>query len=243
MMEVHITRTSPDELKHFGIKGQKWGVRRFENPDGTLTEEGKARYRTSEAQRSLADTAKSSMYRGQRTSWKPDSEDARVASVGHQLRNHPAVKDAAKRVSSEYKAYKDLDDQYWNEVESFYNNKEVYEKYLNQAVDKFMKDVGPDWGKRQQAYDWFKYDDGDQGDHSSLDLYRQSPEGKKLNQIQKACADAYKTYSDACKTYISEYTGVYGNEIVNPGSNYERTVNARLSDFVKDVAERPVRRY
>ena len=33
-----------DELYHHGIKGQKWGVRRFENPDGTLTEEGKRRY-------------------------------------------------------------------------------------------------------------------------------------------------------------------------------------------------------
>lgn len=31
-------------LEHHGIKGQKWGVRRFENPDGTLTAAGRARY-------------------------------------------------------------------------------------------------------------------------------------------------------------------------------------------------------
>ena len=31
-------------LYHWGIKGQKWGVRRYQNPDGTLTAEGKARY-------------------------------------------------------------------------------------------------------------------------------------------------------------------------------------------------------
>ena len=29
---------------HHSILGQKWGVRRFENPDGTLTEAGKKRY-------------------------------------------------------------------------------------------------------------------------------------------------------------------------------------------------------
>lgn len=33
-----------DELYHHGIKGQKWGVRRFQNPDGTLTEAGKKHY-------------------------------------------------------------------------------------------------------------------------------------------------------------------------------------------------------
>lgn len=31
-------------LYHHGIKGQKWGIRRYQNPDGTLTEEGKRRY-------------------------------------------------------------------------------------------------------------------------------------------------------------------------------------------------------
>ena len=32
------------ELYHHGVKGQRWGVRRYQNPDGTLTAEGKARY-------------------------------------------------------------------------------------------------------------------------------------------------------------------------------------------------------
>ena len=32
------------ELRHHGIKGQKWGVRRFQNKDGSLTADGKKRY-------------------------------------------------------------------------------------------------------------------------------------------------------------------------------------------------------
>lgn len=31
-------------LTHAGLKGMKWGVRRFQNPDGTLTPAGKKRY-------------------------------------------------------------------------------------------------------------------------------------------------------------------------------------------------------
>lgn len=30
-------------LVHHGIKGQRWGIRRFQNPDGTLTARGKKR--------------------------------------------------------------------------------------------------------------------------------------------------------------------------------------------------------
>lgn len=33
-----------DELIHYGIEGQKWGVRRYQNEDGTLTPAGKERY-------------------------------------------------------------------------------------------------------------------------------------------------------------------------------------------------------
>lgn len=35
-----------DELYHHGIKGQKWGFRRWQNDDGTLTSAGKVRYGT-----------------------------------------------------------------------------------------------------------------------------------------------------------------------------------------------------
>lgn len=33
-----------DYIIHHGTKGQKWGVRRFQNSDGSLTEAGRARY-------------------------------------------------------------------------------------------------------------------------------------------------------------------------------------------------------
>lgn len=33
-----------DTLQHHGIKGQHWGIRRYQNEDGSLTSVGKKRY-------------------------------------------------------------------------------------------------------------------------------------------------------------------------------------------------------
>lgn len=42
------TYVSAHELYHHGIKGQKWGVRRFQNKDGSLTPAGRERYQDEE---------------------------------------------------------------------------------------------------------------------------------------------------------------------------------------------------
>ncbi len=44
MWKYTFVDSDPYELYHWGIQGQKWGIRRYQNPDGTLTEAGKKRY-------------------------------------------------------------------------------------------------------------------------------------------------------------------------------------------------------
>lgn len=40
------------ELYHHGVKGQKWGVRRYQNADGSLTNEGRKRQHSNSATKS-----------------------------------------------------------------------------------------------------------------------------------------------------------------------------------------------
>jgi hypothetical protein len=52
---------------HSGIKGQKWGERRYQNPDGTLTPAGKAHYRQMNklAKKEAKEMARASMFYGE----------------------------------------------------------------------------------------------------------------------------------------------------------------------------------
>ena len=40
----NLDKYKSNSLSHYGTRGQKWGVRHWQNPDGTFNEEGKIRY-------------------------------------------------------------------------------------------------------------------------------------------------------------------------------------------------------
>ena len=60
MKTVIIKYTPSNELAHSGVKGMRWGIRRYQNEDGSLTEAGKKRY--SSAKKDILDKARSDAY-------------------------------------------------------------------------------------------------------------------------------------------------------------------------------------
>lgn len=82
-----------DELYHHGIKGQKWGIRRFQNEDGSLTPAGEKRYGTIENYNSAVERRKKNW----KTAGKVALGVAATAAVGYGIH----------RVAKAYKGIKD----------------------------------------------------------------------------------------------------------------------------------------
>jgi hypothetical protein len=53
-MSRYFNYTRDDYVAHFGIKGMKWGVRRHQNNDGSLTPTGKTRYSKKRTKKTLS---------------------------------------------------------------------------------------------------------------------------------------------------------------------------------------------
>lgn len=79
------------EFYHSGIKGQKWGLRRFQNPDGSLTPAGRVRY----GLKSASSDSKKPHPAASKTG-KQSSKEARKSARMEQKAAKVAAKDARK---------------------------------------------------------------------------------------------------------------------------------------------------
>lgn len=87
-----------DYLMHFGIKGQRWGIRRFQNEDRSLTEEGKRRYGVGLGHQKQSSTDDPSVF-AVRTEAEREKEAKRLESIMEK-----AVREQEKATNALYEA-------------------------------------------------------------------------------------------------------------------------------------------
>lgn len=102
-MVVYISRDPSYALEHHGIKGMKWGVRRFQNKDGSLTAAGKKRYDVGDAT-VLDKKAAKAFNQGKRGLGHFYKKQARNERIAKKIQYDSNISSRRKKLEERYKA-------------------------------------------------------------------------------------------------------------------------------------------
>ena len=116
MNSYYAIPLTSDEIYHHGIIGQKWGVRRFQNPDGSLTDAGKKRYNRNYSK----DQAKKAL------NYYKDQKKKYDRTVNKEINKNIDIIDRA-----EIKAVKAIDDKFLYKPGHEEELLKIYNKYMD----------------------------------------------------------------------------------------------------------------
>lgn len=144
-----------DYLAHYGVLGQKWGVRRYQNKDGTLTAEGKKRVKElkgkdteslSSNDKKLIEASKKEISdKLQRGKQEKEKRKKQVENGKIKVEDMTAeeIKARMERIQLE-KDYKTLISESKTKDGDLSMGKRFSDKFKKSLVDKLASDVGAD---------------------------------------------------------------------------------------------------
>ena len=199
-------------LYHHGIKGQKWGVRRFQNKDGSLTSAGKQRYYDDDEVIKKG----TKIYRVANSDEKIDSKRKYVSITSSDRENY-------KELAKKSKLYNLL---------GFGNIRAMpidFDKPISEFMYEAKKDLRVVSGERVVNDIVDKY-----GDKNSKYLLKNLMAGK-LNKYDNI--DEIELYAEIiCESFMDEH----GDEIISNYKNQGYDGMVDPTDWVAGISEYPI---
>lgn len=138
--------STEDELYHHGIKGMKWGVRRYQNEDGTLTVSGKNRYARVTTQEDIVRAKKSDIptKHRERVIAKYESKKTDGMRKADTDRNK-AYDDYYKYVENYRKSNRDTQTKYEHDYDHTKTGKKLIKAILDSDEVRLKAYAGAEW--------------------------------------------------------------------------------------------------
>ena len=136
MTYYYVSSKQPDYIMHSGTLGMKWGVRRYQNEDGSLTPEGKERYgRTMEYNKKISKAKNKS---------KKAYESGKTLKGDYYKKKSTLYQNSKKKLDKDLKYSKNMDDadlarvksKMRDKVNDAYGYEEYRDKYWEEKMNK-----------------------------------------------------------------------------------------------------------
>lgn len=135
-------------IQHSGIKGMRWGVRRYQNHDGSLTDAGRKRYGDG------SDSSKPKMSFGEKRAAKKKAKEAEARKQarleamrkGKEAKQKAAEEEARKQAETEAKKQKVLESRSAKEIyenANLFTNEELNAAYQRLTLERNIANLSP----------------------------------------------------------------------------------------------------
>lgn len=129
-----------NELYHFGIKGMRWGVRRYQNPDGSLTNAGRKRLKKGQTSNKKTDSSNKSSTKSSSTKTVKDMSDDELRQAINRLQLEQQYKNLSPKNVSKGKKFVDTVTNDVLKPATIDMGKQVAKSLMTKGVNSLIKD-------------------------------------------------------------------------------------------------------
>ena len=214
-------------LAHHGILGQKWGIRRFQNKDGSRTAEGKKRYKTMQAAHGTRARGNSPFDRAKNRAIDKAKDEFNELLDSARYGKNKAKYDAA--VDEWDKAQTHRYDEYEKEFDKYASIAGMANAYRC-GWDQPNAGFGSRDNMLEFATEFYKYDDGDQGKFNSYDYFLVG-KGENPNDVQDKAFEASSAMWDLAKEDAKDLFGDLADKKDGPGSTVATSFASSMFNY------------